>query len=148
MPAPSNGGFLVQPEQYGFTISNEIEGPFIMDSILMFACEKGYRLIGSNQAKCLENGQWDTSVPECIPSNFILLLIHFTLYFIMFSWKVIWRTSFFKYLFINLPYLMSYQTTLKWCQIYNLLIITLKLSFRWNWVQRSITLITVELCVS
>ena len=36
------------------------------NKLAAYGCYTGYRLVGANTAKCLQNGNWDSEPPRCI----------------------------------------------------------------------------------
>lgn len=60
---------------HGFykTTKHPVDGLFPLDTILIFACNDGYYLKGSNKIQCQEHGRWSSKIPICL-SKFILLL--------------------------------------------------------------------------
>ena len=38
----------------------------VVDSVVSFSCDRGYRLQGSEERKCITNGTWDGVKADCV----------------------------------------------------------------------------------
>jgi len=47
-------------------IKNNYNRSLLVNSVVTYTCEKGYRLVGSRQITCLNTGLYDHVAPTCI----------------------------------------------------------------------------------
>lgn len=47
-------------------VRNNFNRSLLINSIVTYTCEKGYRLVGSRQITCLNTGLYDRVAPTCI----------------------------------------------------------------------------------
>ncbi|XP_011168469.2 CUB and sushi domain-containing protein 3 [Solenopsis invicta] len=68
-PAPVTHGYIEKIDTDESAAAKNLNRSLLVNSIVTYTCEKGYRLVGSRQITCLSTGFYDRVAPTCIDDS-------------------------------------------------------------------------------